>query len=258
MASLTPQSLTNFLVPATGNIAGVPQQLTLNANPFEVDFSNIGLNGVPFVPQSVYIDNSKGLENVVIKSQRLSFVCASVPAGVVQTVNFPSVAGDIYDVTGLGSVTIVWTNAPALSPSPNQVSAFITGGTVDATVTNAPDVVLIPAPVFQFVKGTIHAGSTNTGNLTPTVNSTNLRKLIISMSANSTLAVAGTDLLTVNLNGGVIYSENIYFPSLGPSAFDKIEIDFDTVAQNISTGFLDVTLATALTAGIIDVNAYFD
>ena len=78
------------------------------------------------------------------------------------------------------------------------------------------------------------------------------------MSANSTLAVAGTDLLTVNLNGGVIYSENIYFPSLGPSAFDKIEIDFDTVAQNISTGFLDVTLATALTAGIIDVNAYFD
>jgi len=89
----------------------------------------------------------------------------------------------------------------------------------------------------------------------------NLRKLIITLSDNSTLAVAATDLLTVLLNAVNIYQQNLYIPAgvtagIGGS---QIEIDFDLVAPNSgAAGTLNVTLAAALATGIVDVNAYFD
>ncbi len=262
MADLSsPRALTNYLVPAIGNIAGIPQALTLTATAQAVDFKSVALNGIPFVPQSVYVDNSAGTGTVIIQSQLLNFNCCAVPPGAVQAVNFPSILNDTYNITGLGNVNFVWTNAPALG-APSEVSASITGTpAVTATITNATLNTTISAKAADGKYFSISGGTTSV-NIAPTVQNTNLLKLIMSFSENTTIAAAGINTLTVTQNSGgnTIYKQSVYIPATAAVATfnaKPIELDFSTLAYNMFTSNMTVSLSTALATGILDINAYF-
>ena len=250
-----PQAVTNYLVPATGNIAGVLQQTVLSAQQLLVDFSLYSLNGVPFTPQSVYIDNTLGLGNVVITSQRFSgFTIASVSAGTSQQVNFPSIVGDTYVITGNGTVNMVWSNAPALPNAAENVTA-----TINSTPTT---------PVY--VNRQLDSGGQTSFNIlagqTTGSSTTNglsfLRGFTITVSANATLTVAGYTTLNVIIDGYYVYSGNLYLPAtivpgikpvvITPGIPDSIEY-----STGGGTGLFNATLSTALATGIIDINGYF-
>lgn len=103
------------------------------------------------------------------------------------------------------------------------------------------------------------SGSTSIG--TPPANS-NMRKIVLSINDNATQAVAGTETVTVTLNGNTVFSEGVYVPSTALSNSGELyqrQITFDNIAFNAgATGTLTVSLANALTAGALYVNAYFD
>ena len=260
MSSNIPINLTNYLVPAVGNIAGISQQAILSTGiETPVDFVDASLNGAPFVPQSVYVDNSLGLDPLTIYSQKLQFICAIVQAGAVVSVNFPSVADDNYILSGAGSVSLVWSNAPALG---NGETTATISGTPAVTISGTPTVALSGTTpinigvtsVFQAVYGHIIGGGTSTGNLTPGTPG-NLRLVEIVCSANANIAAPGNNGLTVSLDNNPIYIENMFFPVTNRTV---IELDFSVIAPNSVNGSLNVSLATALSAGFIDVNGYFD
>ncbi len=256
------QNLTNYLVPAIGNIAGIGMGINLSATEYPVNFQQVGNNGVPFVPQSVYVDNSAGTGTVIIKSQGLNFNCCAVPPGAVQAVNFPSIANDTYLITGAGNVNLVWTNAPALG-APSEVSATITGNPgVNATITNSElNTTISPKSIDPHY--TSISGAAVSAIFTPTVVNSNLIKLVMSFSENSTLAAAGLTTLSVtsNANGVLLYKQNVYLPAATAAASINtlpIVLDFPTLAQNAFNSDFTVALSTALATGVLDINAYFD
>lgn len=102
------------------------------------------------------------------------------------------------------------------------------------------------------------AGATTIG--TPPANS-NMRLLHVEIPGNAIQATAGDDLITIALNGVTVATLDPYIPaaSLGTGTLYTTVYNFDPVAFNTgSAGTLTVTLATALTGGAVNVNAYFD
>lgn len=255
-----PQSITNYLVPATGNIAGIQQSLIAGASETEVNFSEYALNGVPFIPQSAYIDNSQGIADLFITSQKFNdFTIARVSAGNVLAVNFPSIADDTYSITGNGSVNIVWTNAPALSQAPENIIASIVG-TVPVSIAQSQVNTYRLLDVSGQTAFTVAAGAT-TGS-TSTTGLNYIRGFMFTISANATLAVAGNTTLSILLNGYYLYQQNIYLPSVAVSGIQPIIVpvpmpDSLEFTTNGGAGLFEATLSTALATGIIDVNGWF-
>jgi hypothetical protein len=103
------------------------------------------------------------------------------------------------------------------------------------------------------------SGSTTIG--TPPANS-NLRKLVLSIPGNASQTTAGNNSITIALNGVTIFSESPYIPASALSDSGDLyyrELDFSAIAANTgASGTLTATLANALTAGALQVNAYFD
>ena len=95
----------------------------------------------------------------------------------------------------------------------------------------------------------------------PPANS-NLRKLVLSVTELATQATAGENLITIVLNGNTIFSEGVYIPASGLAVNGTLyqrDIDFDHIVFNTgASGTLTATIANALTAGALYVNAYFD
>jgi len=88
------------------------------------------------------------------------------------------------------------------------------------------------------------------------------REIEIEIPANAIQAVAGDDLITVALNGVTIATFYPYIPSTASSTdgfLIQSKRDFNLLSPNTgASGTLTVTLATALTAGVVNINAYFD
>ena len=261
----TTGNVSNYLVPAAGTTHAVTFQGVFDATGQTVDWRQFKIDNFPFQPQGVFIDNTAGTAELVIEILPLNW-SVRCPAGSTTQAQFPAPNGQSATMTGAGQATVVFVDFPVL---PNQSLVQISG-TVNVAITGQPisvsvpinaggvpyDVQEIPAPVGA-VYGTIGAGGT-TVTLTPATANLNLRKVVVSFSGNAVQAVAGTILLTLTLNGGIIYKENIYVPSAGISenAY-SIMLDFAKLGLPAAAGNLVVTLASALTAGIVDVNAYF-
>ena len=102
--------------------------------------------------------------------------------------------------------------------------------------------------------------ATLTGTLTPPVTGLRLRKLVLSVSENVTLAAAGVVQISVSLNGTQIFSEGFFAPaspSVNAGMAHHRDIPFDNVDLEAGSGSLTWTLSTAFTAGQLDINAYF-
>lgn len=101
------------------------------------------------------------------------------------------------------------------------------------------------------------AGATTIG--TPPANG-NLRLIHVEIPGNAIQAVAGDDLITIALNGVTVAILDPYIPaaSVGTGTLYAASYNFNAIGFNTgSAGTLTVTLTTALTAGAVNINAYF-
>jgi hypothetical protein len=127
------------------------------------------------------------------------------------------------------------------------------------TVNGLPYVTqILPNPATAKYLTITGAGVTATVN--PPAN-TNLRKLVLSVTDQATLATAGDDLVTVALNGVTVFKANLYIPAVAVAGLGAqvLAMDFNDVAFNTgAAGAFTVTIGTALATGTLDINAYFD
>jgi len=143
---------------------------------------------------------------------------------------------------------------------------------------------LVTAPIGSFnspvtaVRGSTYGWNTNIANtqgyygqatiapaatvatLTPPSNSA-LAGWDISITSNATLAVAGTDTITVALNGVTLYQTSVYIPATalstaGQMYSHKQKYNSFIVPKVGSAGNFTVTLGTALATGTVNVNEY--
>jgi hypothetical protein len=264
------QETTNYLVPSSGGTHAVQIQGVLSAAPAYIDWTQFSSSDFPFQPQGVFIDNTEGTEEVVLG------ICTSVggpslwnvycPAGSQVQSQFPAPNGQISSLTGDGQVNLIFVDFPVL---PNAGAVTITGGSVGITgqpidtqpaVNNggAPYQVqeippLASAPQYG-------AAASGTITLTPATTGQYLRKLVLSISANATLASAGVTTLTVSANGTQVFKQSVYVPAAAldnAGSLWEVNLDFVEVGIAMGTGTLTVVIGTALTAGTVEANGYF-
>lgn len=107
------QSVSNYLVPATGSTNAYMVRETFTTDPFTVDFNKIELDGLPFRPYGVIIDNTAGANplTVIINEMSLALVAA---AGKAVHVPFPAPVGCTASITGNGVATVIFVDYPVI------------------------------------------------------------------------------------------------------------------------------------------------
>ncbi len=267
----TSQSVNNYMIPAGGLTHAVNFQGIFTATPQTIDWRQYKIDNFPFQPQGVFVDNTQGTGSLSITIQPIDYTITCA-AGVSTQAQFPAPNGQTCSIVGSGQAQLIFVDFPVLPSSgvvniANTVSvdlAAVTAGVVvpvslPTTVSGLPyQTQEVPLSASAF-----HAditGAAVSATITPTAN-TNLRKLKLAISDNATLAVAGTDLITVTLNAVVIFKQNLYIPAVAVNglSYADIELEFEKIAFNAgATGTLVVSIATALATGFLDINAYFD
>lgn len=244
----------NYLMPSNGVTHAVSFNDTLSASPTEYDFRSLKLDQYPFTPQGAFIDNSANATAAKFTVQGIGYTFV-VPGGFSATVNFPAPKNLVIEATGGGDVPITWVDFPVL---PQMFSA--SGAALPVTVPAVPagatgySVVEQPAPLFT---NNANAALINTGVIGAPPANANLRKLVLEITSNATLAAAGELTLTFTLNGNQVYQTAVYIGA-GFAGWSKV-LDFDSIAPNVGgAGTLNVTFSAALTAGHLVANAYYD
>lgn len=244
----------NYLMPSNGVTHAVSFQDTLSATNTEYDFRSLKLDQYPFTPQGAFIDNSANATAAVLVINPIGYRVV-VPAGFSAAVNFPAPKNLVIEATGGGEVPITFVDFPVL---PQMFSA--SGGAMPVTIPAVPSgangysIIQQPAPLFVANGNT---ALTNSGAIGAPPANANLRKLILEITANATLAAAGELGLIFNLNGNLIYETSVYIGA-GFAGWSKV-IDFDSIAPNVGgAGTLSVTFSGGLTAGHLVANAYYD
>ena len=110
-----------------------------------------------------------------------------------------------------------------------------------------------------YLQATIAPAAT-VATLTPPANDA-LEGWDISITSNATLAVAGTDTITVALNGVTIYQSSVYIPATALSVPGQMYTHKQKYNSYIdpkvgASGTFTVTLSTALATGTVNVNEY--
>ena len=155
------------------------------------------------------------------------------------------------------------TNIGGLAQGTTVIDTNIVRTMLASSAAGFPGIVLCVMTVPK--NGSLISGSASAAGAstigTPPANS-NLRKLVLGVTELATQATAGENLITISLNGTAIFSEGVYIPSSGLAtngALYQRDIPFDHFVFNTgATGILTATIANALTAGALYVNAYFD
>jgi len=107
------QSVSNFLVPATGSTNAYMIRQEFSATPFFQDFNNQGLDGIPFRPSGVIIDNSAGTGPLNVLINEMSFQI-SCPAGAFMTMPYPAPLNCTANITGSGVGTVIFVDYPVI------------------------------------------------------------------------------------------------------------------------------------------------
>jgi len=272
MPNLNSMTAVNYLVPSSGRTHAVPVEGVFSAQEYVIDWNQFKHDNFAFQPQGVFIDNSAGTGplDVTIYASGLNspaFWTISCPAGAYKSANFPAPNGQAAGITGDGQATVIFVDFPILP----DAGAVTVDNVVSVTWTGAPSVTPsvnsggtpyqnteIPALASTYYSGAI-TGATKTATIVPGTANLYLRKLIMSFTGNASIAAAGTNLLTVTVNGSTVYEENVYLPAAAgtaPGSLYKIALDCQKIGIYCAAGDIVVTLATALATGILDINAY--
>ena len=269
------QGVSNYLVPAGGGTHAVPVTGVFSATPEVIDWSQFKIDSFPFQPQGCFVDNSLGTGTLQIQIltsvNGVVFWTIQVPAGAVQAFSFPAPNGHAVSITGVGQANVIFVDFPVLpsgtvvtvtgtvnvnvvSPDPLPTEPTVNSGGVPYQNTE------VPVLVTPFFNNAIKGAALTSGNITPAPN-TFLRKLILTLTGNTSLAAAGLNLITATLNGVVVFKENVYIPAAavaGLADYWVRELDFSKLGSQVgAAGSLVVTIGTALATGELDINAYF-
>lgn len=246
---------TNYLIPSSGTTHCVTLNGVFTSTPYFVDWRQFAIDNFPFRPQGVFVDNSQGTGVLTINIQPINYN-VNCPAGIVSQFQFPAPENQTMNITGTGQASLVFVDFPVL---PNSGMTQI-GNTVSVNVAS-------PNPLPTSISGTVTVqktpfiGAYFYGSITGAANNVNIattgnvRRIIIALSQNAGLAAAASNMLLISANGNNIYKENIYMQATNNNYYR--ELNFSEVAFISGTGLV-VSLASALTTGILDINVYCD
>lgn len=256
----------NYLVPASGQTHSVQLNGVFSAAPFVQDWTQFKVDNFAFIPQGVFIDNTQGTAPLVINIQPLNY-SISCPAGTSGQYQFPATANQQWSITGNGQASVFAVDFPVF---PGGQASNI-GNTVNVNVAsasnNASPVYTMPpnspGGLPYYVQKTVlpltsEYLSTTGAVVTVVPGALNLRKMKLTVSGNATLAAAGLTLITVALNGVNIYKQSVYVPAASAGIASVFDVAFDDAAPAAGAGTLSLSAGTALTAGLIELNAWFD
>jgi hypothetical protein len=250
------QSTNNYMVPASGGTHAVAFTDLLSGTPTLYDFRQFTLDNFPFVPQGAYVDNTANDSPVTFTFDPIG-LNISVPAQSFAAFNFPAPKGLTVNATGGGNVTTVWVDYPVLPQVYYGNSASQPVNVPAAPLAGAYLNRVIPSAVFEAKNARI-TGAGTSAVVTP-ANAANLRKLLLDISADSAMAAAGENTVTVTVNGVAVAVFHVVLPAAaGTSAQWSKTIDFDNVAPNSAGAAVTVSVSTAFSAGGLDVNAFYD
>ena len=110
------QQVINYMIPAIGTPRGYFWSGVLTAAPVNIDFRNVsggGIDGQPFKPSGVFIDNTQGVGPVTIVINEISYqiVCDSAASLHLQ---FPAPVELTVSFVGDGQATIAFVDFPVL------------------------------------------------------------------------------------------------------------------------------------------------
>lgn len=110
------QQVINYMIPAIGTPRGYFWSGVLTAAPVNIDFRNVsggGIDGQPFRPSGVFIDNTQGVGPVTIVINEISYqiVCESAASLHLQ---FPAPVELTVSFVGDGQATIAFVDFPVL------------------------------------------------------------------------------------------------------------------------------------------------
>lgn len=108
------RNVSNFLVPATGSTSAmtIKRQLTASDQLY-IDFSEKGLDGSPFRPYGVYVDNTENDTAASVTINEMGFRIV-VPARTFLMTPFPAPLNLTATLTGDGVVTFVFVDSPVI------------------------------------------------------------------------------------------------------------------------------------------------
>ena len=141
--------VSNFLVPATGSTNAYTLRENFTATPKFFDPRNVGLDGAPFRPYGVIIDNTAGNDTLTVLVNEMSFT-VNAEAGASVQMPFPAPVNCTFNITGDGDATVIFVDYPIIptiaragSDIPNPLP--VTGPLTDAELRAAPVPVSLPA-----------------------------------------------------------------------------------------------------------------
>ncbi len=107
-------SVTNYLIPPVGSPRAYVHSSVLSATPAFLDFRETAggmIDGQPFRPNGVFIDNTLGAGDLVILLIEVNFriLC---PAGDSLNAQFPAPHNVTFNITGDGQATVLFVDFP--------------------------------------------------------------------------------------------------------------------------------------------------
>lgn len=118
------ESVSNFLVPAQGTTNALAISQVFSSSPLRINFQDKGLDGVPFRPSGVVIDNTNGtgVLRVKINETGLTFDC--IPGNTMQ-MPYPAPLNHSATITGNNEhATVIFVDYPLI---PNIIEGNFAG-----------------------------------------------------------------------------------------------------------------------------------
>lgn len=268
---------TNYMVPSNGQTHAIVFQGQFSSTPLLIDWRQYAIDNELFQPQGVFIDNSAGTMPLIITILPIGYK-VTCPAGLQVQAQFPAPNGQTATITGdpANSATVTFVDFPVL---PSGTTAAVTN-TVNVNLQSVSGGVRVPVdanplaagntlpyrdqeyvPQAEYHYGSI-TGSGTTATITPAVANQNLRKLMIYITSDAFNSGSSEIAVTVTANGNACFQRTIALPAAAPTtltttSFTIAEEDFGFIGIPMASGNLVVTISHVLTAGVLDVNAYF-
>lgn len=107
-------SVTNYLIPPVGGPRAYVQAGTLSATPVFLDFRETSggqIDGQPFRPNGVFIDNTQGTGDLIVELIEISYRIRCL-AGQSLNSQFPAPINCTFNITGDGVATVVFVDFP--------------------------------------------------------------------------------------------------------------------------------------------------
>lgn len=123
MSEIT-QSVSNYLIPATGSPNAFMVRENFSSSPKNINFDNISLSGIPFRPSGVIIDNTANTDPINVLIPELSYQ-VECPGGASLMMPYPAPMHHTASITGNGTATVIFVDYPLIPYSSNS-----TGGSV--------------------------------------------------------------------------------------------------------------------------------